>query len=64
MTEEATATAPARSTPRAPRRMRPIVPSENMAGRALVLVTPIGGIAFLAGWLALAFSAWTLKNGG
>ncbi|WP_339831740.1 DUF423 domain-containing protein [uncultured Parvibaculum sp.] len=32
--------------------------------RALVLVTPIGGIAFLAGWLALAFSAWTLKNGG
>ena len=31
--------------------------------RALVLVTPIGGIAFLAGWLALALSAWTMKNG-
>lgn len=31
--------------------------------RALVLVTPIGGIAFLAGWLALALSAWTMKSG-
>ncbi|MDO8839784.1 MAG: DUF423 domain-containing protein [Parvibaculum sp.] len=31
--------------------------------RMLVLVTPIGGIGFLAGWLALALSAWTMKSG-
>ncbi len=31
--------------------------------RMLVLVTPIGGIGFLAGWLALTLSAWTMRNG-
>ena len=26
--------------------------------RALVLITPIGGLAFLAGWLLLALAGW------
>ena len=26
--------------------------------RGLGMITPIGGVAFLAGWLALAWSAW------
>jgi uncharacterized membrane protein YgdD (TMEM256/DUF423 family) len=30
--------------------------------RAFVLITPVGGVAFLAGWLALALSAWTMKT--
>lgn len=29
--------------------------------RALVMVTPIGGVAFLAGWIALAVAGWTLR---
>ena len=26
--------------------------------RALVMITPVGGLAFLLGWLALAYAAW------
>ncbi|MDP1627050.1 MAG: DUF423 domain-containing protein [Parvibaculum sp.] len=32
--------------------------------RSLVLVTPVGGVAFLAGWLSLALAAWSLKTPG
>lgn len=32
--------------------------------RALVLVTPVGGIAFLAGWLALALAGWSMRAPG
>lgn len=30
--------------------------------RALVMVTPIGGVAFLAGWIALAVAGWSLRG--
>jgi uncharacterized membrane protein YgdD (TMEM256/DUF423 family) len=26
--------------------------------RTLGLVTPVGGVAFIAGWIALAWAAW------
>ncbi|ABS64108.1 protein of unknown function DUF423 [Parvibaculum lavamentivorans DS-1] len=29
--------------------------------RSLVLVTPVGGVAFLAGWVALALAGWAMK---
>lgn len=29
--------------------------------RALVLITPMGGVAFLIGWLSLALAAWSLR---
>ncbi len=29
--------------------------------RALVMITPVGGVAFLAGWIALAVAAWSLR---
>lgn len=32
------------------------------APRWLGAITPIGGLAFLAGWLVLAWSAWGLKT--
>lgn len=32
--------------------------------RSLVLVTPVGGVAFLAGWLALAFAGWSMRTPG
>ena len=30
--------------------------------RALVLVTPVGGLAFMIGWACLAFAAWRIGN--
>ena len=30
--------------------------------RALVLLTPVGGLAFLAGWLALVHAAWRIRS--
>ncbi len=30
--------------------------------RWLGAITPIGGVAFLAGWIALALAAWSLKS--
>ena len=30
--------------------------------RAVIMVTPVGGLAFMAGWLALAWSCLTLRN--
>jgi uncharacterized membrane protein YgdD (TMEM256/DUF423 family) len=32
------------------------------APRVLGLLTPLGGIAFLAGWLALAWHAWRRRE--
>lgn len=32
--------------------------------RALVLVTPVGGLAFLIGWAALAAAGWSLRTAG
>jgi uncharacterized membrane protein YgdD (TMEM256/DUF423 family) len=32
------------------------------APRALGMLTPVGGIAFLVGWLALAWHAWHARN--
>ena len=32
--------------------------------RALVLVTPVGGLAFLIGWLSLAAAGWSLRTPG
>lgn len=32
--------------------------------RALVLVTPVGGLAFLIGWAALAMAGWSLRAPG
>lgn len=29
--------------------------------RALVMITPIGGVAFLIGWLSLAVAGWPLR---
>jgi uncharacterized membrane protein YgdD (TMEM256/DUF423 family) len=29
--------------------------------RALGAITPLGGLAFILGWLALAWSAWTVR---
>jgi uncharacterized membrane protein YgdD (TMEM256/DUF423 family) len=29
--------------------------------RALGAITPVGGLAFLLGWLALAWAAWTAR---
>jgi len=29
--------------------------------RALGAITPLGGLAFILGWLALAWSAWTAR---
>ena len=31
------------------------------AGRAIRWVTPLGGVAFMAGWLALAVAAWRAR---
>jgi len=31
--------------------------------RALGAITPVGGVAFIAGWLALAWAAWQAKMG-
>lgn len=30
--------------------------------RALVIITPVGGVAFLAGWIALAVAGWSLRG--
>nr|WP_299245577.1 DUF423 domain-containing protein [uncultured Halomonas sp.] len=30
--------------------------------RALGMITPIGGVLFLTGWLALAYTAWRTKH--
>lgn len=30
--------------------------------RALVLITPMGGVAFLVGWIALAAAGWSLRG--
>lgn len=30
--------------------------------RALVMITPVGGVAFLAGWIALAVAGWSLRG--
>tara|TARA_R110002110_G_scaffold3104_11_gene15939 strand:- start:6198 stop:6581 length:384 start_codon:yes stop_codon:yes gene_type:complete len=30
--------------------------------RTLVMITPVGGLAFLAGWLSLALAGWSLKG--
>jgi len=30
--------------------------------RALVMITPIGGVAFLVGWLSLAVAGWSLRG--
>ncbi len=32
--------------------------------RALVLVTPVGGLSFLIGWAALAAAGWSLRTAG
>ncbi|MCC5862050.1 MAG: DUF423 domain-containing protein [Gammaproteobacteria bacterium] len=30
--------------------------------RALGMITPLGGVAFIVGWLALAFACWRLRT--
>ncbi|GMV61254.1 MAG: membrane protein [Parvibaculum sp.] len=30
--------------------------------RALVMITPVGGVAFLIGWLSLAVAGWALRG--
>lgn len=30
--------------------------------RALVMITPMGGVAFLIGWLSLAVAGWSLRG--